>query len=229
MSYAVIITTVQLKEKHCIKENIIIEYKQIINFFSLARDNQSFQQEFHDLSHLRDSSDMIVSNELMEPMLRYVKWRVSSGNHNALDSLSAFAASYYLYYYSNNITSHWEHKNELMHELSKSYQSLMTYRHNDGSYSLLKSRKSSGDIALTASILRVLAQSKPHLSFIENGNRINRLHHTLMWIFEQQSQDGCFYQNSAKKFNVWPLSFENQYELTGYVLTSLLDAGLREL
>jgi len=26
--------------------------------------------------------------------------------------------------------------------------------------------------------------------------------------------------------NVWPLSFENQYELTGYVLTSLLDAGL---
>jgi hypothetical protein len=223
MSYAVIIITVQLKE------NIIIEYKQIINFFSIAHDIQSSQQVFHDLSHLRDSSDVIVSNDLMEPMLRYVKWRLSSGNHNALDSLSAFAASYYLYYYSNNLTSHWEHKNKLTYELSKSYQSLLTYRHNDGSYSLLKSRKSSGDLALTTSIFRVLAQSKPYLSFIENGNRINRLHHTLVWIFQQQSQDGCFYQSSTKKFNVWPLSFQNQYELTGYVLTSLLDAGLREL
>jgi len=46
-----------------------------------------------------------------------------------------------------------------------------------------------------------------------------------MWIYEQQANDGCFYSKN-KKLNVWPLNFVDQYELTGYVLASLLEAGL---
>jgi len=90
----------------------------------------------------------------------------------------------------------------------------------------MRSRKSSGDIGLSASVFKVLAQSKPYLSYIENGNRINRLHQTLIWIYEQQSEDGCYYENEQNKYNVWPLHFKNHYELTGYVLASLLEAGL---
>jgi len=97
------------------------------------KEEQTQNHEIHNLSHLRDSSDIIVTNELLEPMLRFIKWKVSTANHNAMDSLSAFAASYYLYSYSNNITFQWDHKNELTNELTKSFQSLITYRHNDGS------------------------------------------------------------------------------------------------
>ena len=185
-----------------------------------------------DSSDGSDGSDMLVTNDIIDPMLSFIKSKVSSRNHNALDALSAFAASYYLYNYSSNMSIHGIdrlNKDQLTRELSKSFQSLMTYRHSDGSYSLFKSKKHKSDLGLTVSVFRVMAQSKPYLSFIEKGHRINRLGKTLIWILGQQSNDGCFHIGHERpKADIWPISFEDNYQLTGFVLASLLEAGLNQ-
>ena len=187
--------------------------------------------EIQDLSDMStDSTDMIVTNELLEPILRHIKNKMSSRNHNALDSLSTFAASYYLFNYTDNMSPEWKDRNQLKEELTKSFQSLQTYRHSDGSYSLFKSKRHKSDLGLTVSVFKLLAQSKPYLSFVENGHRINRLQQTLIWIFEQQANDGCFHiAHHQTKSNVWQISFQDNYQLTGYVLASLLEAGLKPL
>ena len=189
--------------------------------------------EIQDLSSMsRDTTDMIVTNELLDPIWRYIQSKESHRSLTALDSLSTFAATYYLYNYSlaNSLSNKWQlNRMELTDQLSKSFQTIQTYRHPDGSYSLLKSRRHKSDLGLTVSVFKILAQAKSYLKFLENGHRINRLQQTLIWIFEQQATDGCFHiaQHNTNRLgaNIWPISFQDNYQLTGYVLASLLESG----
>lgn len=193
------------------------------------------KEEISDGTDGSDGSDIVVTNDIIDPMLSFIKHKVSSRNHNALDALSAFAASYYLYNYSNNMAIDGIdrlNRDQLSDELSKSLQSLMTYRHTDGSFSLFKSKRHKSDLGLTVSAFRVMAQSKPYLSFVEKGHQTRRLGQSLHWIVSQQSDDGCFdigHRSGRRPTNpdIWPMSLEDNYQLTAYVLASLLEAGLR--
>jgi hypothetical protein len=212
--------------KH-VQQRIVCNNNNNNNIVENVYEENKETPQIQDLSYMnRDGSDMIVTNELLEPMFRYITTRAHSKHHNLLDSLSTFAASYYLYNYTEDIASkEWLNSNQLQEELSKSYQSMETYRHRDGSYSLLKSKKYKSDLSLTVLAFKLLAQSKSYLSFIESGQ--NRLRQTLIWIFQQQANDGCFHISYQQtKSNMWPISFQDDYQLTGYILASLLESGV---
>ncbi|CAG2169065.1 unnamed protein product [Oppiella nova] len=208
------------------------------NHNNIVRNTES-DIKIQDLSQMMSSSDissnMIVTNDILEPMYTYIKKTMSVHNHNAMDSLSTYSAAYYLYQYLNNqTTSSWMHKkSDVMEEMSRAYQSLMTYRHMDGSYGMLKSRHrhdtTRSELGLTVSVFKVLAQSRPYMAYSEqmvNGQRVNKLKDTLRWIYGQQATDGCFKVNreASRVYNVWPMNFENDYQLTAYVLASLLES-----
>lgn len=67
------------------------------------------------------------------------------------------------------------------------YQKILTYKHNDGSFSAFGERDGNGSMFLTAFVVRTLSQAKPY-TFIDDA----LLNRSVGWILEQQSQNGCF-------------------------------------
>ncbi|CAG2109863.1 unnamed protein product [Medioppia subpectinata] len=198
----------------------------------------------------------LITNNLIEPMYAYIQTKMSGRVHNAWDALTTYSAAYYLQKYADNYTTGavmanpWPHSTEVIGEMSGAYQALMTYRRNDGSYgghghngrrpSTVAAHHNimgtAADLPLTVAVYKVLAQSQPYMALVDHRygaqGRHNIMGWTADWIYRQQGQDGCFHMNGTgmprRAGNYWPMMATDgdDYQLTAYVLASLMESGL---
>ncbi|KAI8799066.1 BgTEP3.p1 [Biomphalaria glabrata] len=78
-------------------------------------------------------------------------------------------------------------KSKAFHFMEKGYQRELMYRHPDGSFSNFGSNDTSGNIWLTAFVVKIFHQAQGHI-YIDD----NVLIEALQWIVTQQNPDGSF-------------------------------------
>ena len=172
------------------------------------------EENKHELKETGSKRGVIVS-DLIHIALKEAQESLAS-ERSALDVLSAFAPP--LYRTSSQGLSE-QLKEQLKEQMATAYQSLITYRLPDGSYSLFGGRKAAGDLPLTVAIVKVLSQAKDLMPYTNDQDLARSIH----WIYSRQLQDGSFY-SPRRDAKVWPLSLEGR-EVTAYVVSSLLEAG----
>lgn len=172
----------------------------------------------HSLGNLNGIKKITVSSNLISSALKQMKQSLS-GERSALDVISALAPLSYIRESEGEQLGE-QMQQQLDQEMNKAYQSLITYRLGDGSYSLFGGRKAIGDLSLTAEAYKVLSQAKKSLPFAHDGE----LRKSVYWIYSRQAQDGCFYV-SDRNSTLWPITLKKPDQVTAFVVTALLEAG----
>lgn len=172
----------------------------------------------HSLGNLNGIKKITVSSGLVSSALKQMKQSLE-GERSAIDVLSALAPLTYLRESENEQLGE-QMQQQFDNEMNKAYQSLITYRLRDGSYSLFGGRKALGDLSLTAAAYKVLTQAKKILPFSND----QELRKSLYWIYSRQAQDGCFYVTD-RNATIWPITLKKPDQITAYVVAALLEAG----
>ncbi|XP_053691984.1 thioester-containing protein 1 allele R1-like [Sabethes cyaneus] len=98
------------------------------------------------------------------------------------------------------------------------YQNQLKYKRNDGSFSLSGNKDSSGNVFLTALVVKTLKQAS---GFITVDNKVIEM--AFDWLQMQQNSDGSFNECPQKQNNVLQLNHRNIVTLTAYVLIAFLE------
>ncbi|XP_064609342.1 murinoglobulin-2-like [Liolophura sinensis] len=108
--------------------------------------------------------------------------------------------------------------------MRKGYQSQLTYRHKDGSYSAFGDKDETGSMWLTAFVVKSFAQARNHI-YIDPDD----LKKSVTWLQVRQLESGCFPHvgQVIHKEMKGGLASGNQglAALTAYVLTAMLEAN----
>ncbi|XP_064232874.1 ovostatin homolog 2-like [Aotus nancymaae] len=105
--------------------------------------------------------------------------------------------------------------------LSNGYQTQLSFKNSDGSYSMFWQQNQKGSIWLSALIFKTLERMKKYVLIDENVQK-----QTLIWLSSQQRRSGCF-KNDGQLFNpAWEVGDEEDILLTAYVVGMFFEAGL---
>ncbi|KAL8202403.1 UNVERIFIED_CONTAM: hypothetical protein K2H54_013195, partial [Gekko kuhli] len=139
----------------------------------------------------------------------------------AEQNIAMFLANLIILNYLNDTKQLTEDKRALfVGRLSSGYQSQLTYRRSDGSFSTFGNQFEEGNLWVTVLTYKALVESKKWI-FVDD----NVLDRALTWIATKQEADGCFRQ-AGDIFNN-AVKEEGNYTLllTAKVAVSLLEAG----
>lgn len=116
---------------------------------------------------------------------------------------------------TNHLTA--ENKEKLLKLISKGYQTQLTFKNKDGSYSLFPG--GDGNIWLTANVVKVFSQAF-HIIHINEKDILE----PLLWLKSLQLPSGCF-QRRGDYFNCWAEDDKHEdIRLTAHVVTALLES-----
>ncbi|CAH2323050.1 alpha-2-macroglobulin 1 [Pelobates cultripes] len=141
-------------------------------------------------------------------------------------NIARFAASVYMYLYLNH-TKQLKPKmtDKLLKELVVGYQKQMEFKNEDGSYNLFPGDR--GNIWLTASVVRYFSEAQ---KIIYTEDKI--IEYSVMYLKSVQLPSGCF-QQDIPYFNAFleddeeHKDYNEDIELTAYVVISLIESGLK--
>ena len=172
-----------------------------------------FEQKVPELAFGKSAS---ISANLAEVALEQSKKNLQ-GERSAIDVLASFAPFVHLIK-DRDVRA--QSKPQMKKEMITAYQSLITYRLPDGSYTLFGGRKAIGDLALTTEVVKALTQAADLLPFTNDHELAKSIH----WIHSRQQRDGRF-TASRRQLAFWPMNITNDLEMTSFVVSSLLEAG----
>ncbi|XP_030393678.1 alpha-2-macroglobulin-like isoform X1 [Gopherus evgoodei] len=115
-----------------------------------------------------------------------------------------------------------ETKSKTIGYLVSAYQTQLKYKHQDGSYSTFGPRYGqSGNIWLTAFILKSFAQARSHI-FIEEKH----IQDALAWLAGKQKDNGCFRSSGTLLNNAIKGGVDDEVTLSAYITIALLEIPL---
>ncbi|KAM6474043.1 LOW QUALITY PROTEIN: ovostatin-like [Liasis olivaceus] len=137
-------------------------------------------------------------------------------------NMALFAPNIYILEYLNATRQLTEEiKSKATEYLVTGYQTQLSYRHPDGSYSAFGSRDKEGNTWLTAFVFKNFARSS-HRIFIDPDVQTQ----SFIWLTGKQRSDGCF-QNVGKLFNnALKGGIQDELSLAAYITSALLESGL---
>ncbi|XP_067882627.1 alpha-2-macroglobulin-like protein 1 [Heterodontus francisci] len=107
--------------------------------------------------------------------------------------------------------------------LQEGYQNQLRYRHRDGSYSAFGARDEIGSLWLTAFVLWIFGQARPHIYIDPKETQ-----QSASWLERYQDPRGCF-ENVGRVINTNMVGgVDGEVPLTAYVTASLLHLGLEK-
>ncbi|KAI4467982.1 macroglobulin / complement [Holotrichia oblita] len=128
---------------------------------------------------------------------------------------------YVLQYLQANNALTKEIKEKILKNLEIGYQRMLTYVHNDGSFSAFGENDKQGSMFLTAFVIRTFRQMKQYI-FIDD----DVVKKAINWIVSHQLENGCFDPMLHLFHEMGLASAKNQTTaLTSYVLISILETN----
>ncbi|CAG5136701.1 unnamed protein product [Candidula unifasciata] len=109
-------------------------------------------------------------------------------------------------------------KSKALNYMESGYQRELTYKHKDGSFSAFGESDKSGSMWLTAFVMRVFNQAKPHI-YIDEQVMIT----SLRWIIAKQNSDGSFPEPGVVIHTSMQGNAAGGIALTLYVMITLLE------
>ncbi|XP_065137471.1 alpha-2-macroglobulin-like protein 1 isoform X2 [Paramisgurnus dabryanus] len=107
--------------------------------------------------------------------------------------------------------------------LSTGYQTELTYKHYDGSYSAFGNNDPSGHTWLTAYVMKIFGGSKKYV-FIDQAN----IDQAKNWLGQQQQESGCYNTVGVLYHNDLKGGVSDNATLTAYIVAALLELGVNK-
>ncbi|XP_073719633.1 alpha-2-macroglobulin-like protein 1 [Misgurnus anguillicaudatus] len=105
--------------------------------------------------------------------------------------------------------------------LNTGYQTELTYKHYDGSYSAFGNNDPSGHTWLTAYVMKIFGGSKKYV-FIDQTN----IDQAKNWLGQQQQESGCYKTVGVLYHNDLKGGVSDDVTLTAYIVAALLELGV---
>ncbi|XP_043935071.1 alpha-1-macroglobulin-like [Protopterus annectens] len=109
-------------------------------------------------------------------------------------------------------------KEKAIHFLKSGYQTELTYKHPDGSYSACGNSDSSGNTWLTAFVFKSFGQATPYI-FIDD----HHMQQTVNWLKNIQLRNGCYRSVGKLVHSSMKGGVDNDISLSAYIVAALLE------
>ncbi|XP_056612697.1 alpha-2-macroglobulin-like protein 1 [Triplophysa dalaica] len=107
--------------------------------------------------------------------------------------------------------------------LETGYQTQLTYKHYDGSYSAFGNSDPSGHTWLTAYVMKIFGGAKKYV-FVDETN----IDQAKNWLGQQQQKSGCFKTVGILHHNEMMGGVSDDPTLTAYIVAALLELGVNK-
>ncbi|XP_017785332.1 PREDICTED: alpha-1-macroglobulin-like isoform X1 [Nicrophorus vespilloides] len=169
------------------------------------------------------NTKLIFNSDLLGPTIQNLERIINIPTGCGEQIISVMAPNLYIMKYlkANNKLSQ-ALKQRMVKNIKMGYQKILSYVHEDGSFSAFGYHDSLGSMFLSAFVVRTLQQAKEYTYVDENIIR-----RASKWIIEKQLENGCFPAVSHVFQDMGGTSMENSTAaLTAYVVISLLESGI---